>query len=91
VHITPALTAGFSVVSGLIGVEAMRNSTIHADPGSHGGTLLYYLGPEVSFSMPATSPNLELFWRAQHRSGGFGSLANLDGANADTVGVRWKF
>jgi len=91
VHVSPALTAGFSVVNGLIGVEAGRNSTPHSDPHSDGGRFLVYLGPEVSFSLPDTNPNLEAFVRIQHRSGAFGWIADLDGSNADTVGLRWKF
>jgi hypothetical protein len=91
VHITPSLTAGVSVVSGLIGVEAQRNAQPHGDRLSNDGRFLFYLGPEVAFSMPTIDPNLEVFWRAQHRSGGFGSIAELDGSNADVVGVRWKF
>lgn len=90
-HITPALTAGFSVVTGLIGVAAQRNAAPHLDPLSHDGRVLYYLGPEVSFSLPQSNANVEFFIRAQHRSGGFGTLAALDGSNADVVGLRYKF
>jgi len=91
VHITPALTAGISVASGLIGAEAQRNAQPHNDRLSDGGHFLYYLGPELDFSLPAVNPDMEVFWRAQHRSGGFGTIADLDGSNADTIGVRWKF
>lgn len=91
VHITPAITAGLSAVTGLIGQEAMRESTHPFDRFGLGGKLLYYLGPELDFSMPQYNPDLEVFVRLQHRSGGFGSIEDLDGSNADVVGVRWKF
>jgi hypothetical protein len=91
VHAGLAMTAGFSAVTGLIGSEAVRASTHPFDRFGTGGKLLYYLGPEIDLSMPEVNPNVEVFWRAQHRSGGFGSLMDLDGSNADTVGVRFKF
>ena len=91
VHMSPALTIGVSVVNGLIGVEAQRASTMPSDAHSDHGRFLVYLGPEMSFSLPKTNPNLEAFVRVQHRSVAFGSIADLDGSNADTVGLRWKF
>jgi hypothetical protein len=36
-------------------------------------------------------PEGEAFIRIQHRSGGYGTVAKIDAANADTVGIRWKF
>jgi hypothetical protein len=91
VHITPALTAGFSVVTGLIGIEYDRRPSPDNDRLSGGGTFLYYLGPEIDFSLPEVNPGVEVFLRAQHRSGGFGTIAHIDGANADVVGIRYKF
>ena len=90
VHVTPALTAGVSAVTGLIGVEAEREAQHPFDRFGTGGKFLFYLGPELDFSL-ASNPNVEVFWRAQHRSGGFSTLMDLDGSNADTVGVRFKF
>jgi len=90
-HVTPALTAGFSVVTGLIGVEYDRRPPPDRDRLSDGGKFLYYLGPEIDLSLPALSPGVEVFWRAQHRSGGFGTIADIDGANADVVGIRYKY
>ena len=91
VHLTPAMTFGFSAVTGLIGIEAERNSSRHSDNLSGGGKFLVYLGPELDLSVPSMNPNMEVFWRAQHRSGAFGTIADLDGANADVLGIRWKF
>jgi hypothetical protein len=91
VHLTPAMTAGLSAVTGLIGSEAVRASTHPFDRLGTGGKLLFYLGPELSFSMPQYNPDVEVFVRLQHRSGGFGTLMDLDGSNADAIGVRWKF
>lgn len=90
VHVTPALTAGVSAVTGLIGAEAEREAAHPFDRLGTGGRFLFYLGPELDFSL-ASNPNVEVFWRAQHRSGGFSTLMDLDGSNADTVGVRFKF
>ena len=84
-HITPAVTGGFSAVTGTIGVETERADRIH-----RGVPLLFYMGPEIDFSV-ASNPNMEVFWRLQHRSGGYGIIAPIDGSNADTVGVRFKF
>ena len=52
--------------------------------------LLYYLGPELNFSL-VDHPNVEAFIRIQHRSGGYGTIAKIDAANADALGLRWKF
>ena len=85
VRITPSLTAGLSVVTGTIGVETERAEAIgQAVP------ILYYLGPEIAISHAAL-PEYEAFVRLQHRSGGFGTIAHIDGSNAITAGVRYKF
>lgn len=84
-EIAPALTAGLSAATGLIGAEADRASRNHAE-----GTLLFYLGPELSLT-DLEAPEREYFVRAQHRSGAWGTLAYLDGSNAVTVGMRFKY
>lgn len=84
-NITPALTAGFSVVSDTIGAERERAIANNAP-----SMFLYYLGPEIAVSVDS-HPEWEAFGRIQHRSGGFGSIANLDGSNAATLGIRYKF
>jgi hypothetical protein len=86
ITIAPALTAGISVVTDLIGAEAERA----AEAGYSSLPVLFYLGPEVSLSHKAM-PNLELLARVQHRSGGFGTIAPVDGSNAAVVGLRYKF
>jgi len=84
-HISPAFTAGFSAVSGYISSEANQIPAL-----GRGVPLLYFLGPEINFSLDQY-PNVEAFWRIQHRSGGYGSIAKIDAANADVVGLRFKF
>ncbi|SFV36943.1 hypothetical protein SAMN05216456_2669 [Devosia crocina] len=84
-NITPSLTAGLSVVTDTIGVETERAAAINrAVP------VLYYLGPEIAVSHDAL-PDYEGFVRIQHRSGGFGTIAEIDGSNAVAVGLRYKF
>jgi hypothetical protein len=64
--------------------------------GSGSGRVLYYFGPELDFSTPSI-PNFELVLKLQHRSGGktvpfLPTLANrAEGANANTVGIRYRF
>lgn len=84
-RIAPSITFGLSAVSGTIGVETERASWIDSNV-----PVLFYLGPEISFST-LENPNLEAFWRIQHRSGAWGTIAHIDGSNANTLGVRWKF
>ena len=84
-NITPALTGGFSVVTDTIGVETVR--TAAAGQSAH---VLYYLAPEIAVSVDG-HPEWEAFGRVQHRSGGFGTIAHIDGANAVTAGLRYKF
>ncbi|MBW4656785.1 MAG: hypothetical protein KME20_27620 [Kaiparowitsia implicata GSE-PSE-MK54-09C] len=83
--ITPALTAGFSVVTDTIGSETER-----ADALGIKAPFLYYLGPEIAVGHRAI-PNIEVLARIHHRSGGFGTIAPLDGSNAAVVGVRHKY
>ena len=84
--VNAAVTVGLSTTTGTVGIE--RDREIDEDGDS---SLLWYLGPEISIT-PRANPNLDIFWRLQHRSGGWESLGHMhDGANANTVGVRWKF
>lgn len=85
ITITPSLTAGFSVVTDTIGVETTRS--LAADQSA---SFLYYLAPEIAVSHD-DHPQWEAFGRIQHRSGGFGTIAHIDGANALTLGLRYKF
>lgn len=84
-NVTPALTAGVSVVSDTIGIETDRAAAIN-----RGVPILYYLGPEISVSFDDHA-DWEAFGRIQHRSGGFGSIANIDGSNAAVLGIRHSF
>jgi hypothetical protein len=84
-NVSLAATGGLSAVSGTIGVETDRARSIGRDV-----PVLFYFGPEVDISR-ADNPNVEVFWRVQHRSGGYGIIAPIDGSNADTIGLRFKF
>jgi len=87
VRISPAITLGISAESGVVGVEAEHA----AEVGGGDPALLFYMGPEINLSW-ADNPNLEVFWRIHHRSGAWNTLGNMqDGANATTVGLRYKF
>ena len=85
VNITPSITGGFSVVTGTIGVETTRTAA-----SGDSATVLYYLAPEIAVSHD-DHPEWEAFGRIQHRSGGFGTIAHIDGSNAVTLGLRYKF
>lgn len=85
-RVSPSLTVGLSAVTGPIGVEAERAQRRNADP-----TLLFFMAPEISVST-VDNPDTELFYRVQHRSGAWGTLGGMaDGANAQVIGIRFKF
>jgi hypothetical protein len=84
-HVTPSLTLGLSFVTGGVGVEKARAATAPKPID-----MLVYMAPEVAVS-PLDNPNLEFFYRIQHRSGGLGFIMSFDGSNAATAGVRLKF
>jgi hypothetical protein len=85
INITPSITGGLSVVTDTIGAETVRTAA-----AGESATLLYYLAPEIAVSHDE-HPEWEAFGRIQHRSGGFGTIAHIDGSNALTIGVRYKF
>jgi hypothetical protein len=87
VRVSPSLTLGLSAVTDTFGIAKERE-----EAQDKSAKLLFYVGPEISFSH-VDNPELEVFWRAQHRSGAWGTtgLAAIDGANAAMVGVRFKF
>ena len=84
ISITPSITAGLSMVTDTIGVETERASRI-----SKSVPVLFYLGPEIAISN-AQHPEYEGFMRIQHRSGGFGTIAEIDGSNSVVLGLRYK-
>lgn len=85
-RVSPALTVGFSAATGTVASETDRAKSIDFT-----GHLLVYLGPEIAIT-PVDNPNVEGFFRVQHRSGGFGLIVNgLNGSNAVNLGVRFKF
>jgi hypothetical protein len=86
VRIGAGITVGLSATTNSIGREREREI-------SRGGNarLLFYLGPELTFSTPAW-PDLDLVMRLHHRSGAMSTLGNLEeGYNAYVFGVRWRF
>jgi hypothetical protein len=85
ISITPSMTAGFSWVTDTIGAEKTRAQHMNGQ-----APILFYLGPEIAISSKA-NPAYEGFVRVQHRSGGFGTIADLDGSNAFTLGLRYKY
>jgi len=85
-RISPALTAGFSMVTDTMGQEVHRERARDGD-----GTFLYYLGPDFAASL-TSHPNIEFFYRLHHRCGGGQTLGNLsEGYNANVVGLRIRF
>lgn len=83
-RIAPSLTFGLSAVTDTMGREAEREI-------EEGGSsqFVFYLSPEISFSNP-DHPELEAFWRLQHRSSAWGTLG-VGSGNATTVGLRYHF
>jgi len=83
-RISPSLTWGLSFETDSIGSETVRAGWV--DQSSQ---VLFYLSPEISLGRK--DENMELFWRIQHRSGAWCLIACINGTNANTVGMRWKF
>lgn len=86
VNITPSLTFGLSAVTDSIGAETIRAT----EAGFSSVPVFFYMGPEIAVSHDAY-PDLELLARVHHRSGGFGTIAPVDGSNAAVLGLRYKF
>lgn len=86
VKISASVTGGLSLITNPLDVEVAREISRNGD-----ATFLFYMAPELSIST-TQNPNMEAFWRVQHRSGGWNTLGNMgEGANANTIGLRWKF
>jgi hypothetical protein len=84
--VSASVTGGLSLITNPLDVEIAREISRNGD-----STFLFYMAPEISVSTPE-HPNTEVFWRLQHRSGGWNTLGNMgEGANANTIGLRWKF
>jgi len=86
-RIAPALTLGLSLVSGPTGTEHGREILREGD-----ASLLFYMAPEIALSL-VSHPNLELFYRLQHRSGLYGTLGGglREGYNGNALGLRFRF
>ena len=86
VRIVPGITFGFSAINKPVGFEAVREAEANGD-----ARLLGYLGPELAVSF-VSLPNLEFVYRLQHRSGANGTFGKMsEGANANIVGIRFRF
>jgi hypothetical protein len=87
--ISPQIVGGFSVVTGPSGMEPFRIATEAGGVGDP--TLLFYLGPELSFRT-ARRPDIEFVYRVHHRSGGGHTLGNMrGGSNVQVFGIRRRF
>jgi hypothetical protein len=87
VRVSPGITVGFSAITAPMGIEAERASQCcNKNP-----YFLGYLGPELAFAVQKI-PNLELVFLLQHRSGAKGTFGGMgEGANADCLGIRYRF
>lgn len=85
-NIAPSFALGLSAITAPMGHERDLAVAQGADP-----TLLFYLGPEFSFSLDS-HPEYELVWRTHHRSGAWGVLGNMKGGyNGTMIGLRRRF
>ena len=86
VRISPGFVFGLSAVSSPIGQEAL-----HQFDHQGSAKVLFYLGFDLAFAL-TSSPNTELVFRIQHRSGGYGTLGGIkEGNNANVIGIRQRF
>ena len=86
VRMTPSLSVGLSLTSNSIGVERARELSYDGN-----GRILFYLGPEISFSS-LSMPNFEVVLRLHHRSGAGGKFGGLrEGYNANVIGLRYWY
>lgn len=85
--VSASVTGGFSATSAPIDVEIAREIS----RGGGDSSFLFYMAPELSLSFDS-NPNVEIFYRLQHRSGGWETLGGMgEGSNANTVGLRYHF
>ena len=85
-RISPGFVFGLSAISSPIGQEGL-----HQIDHQGSAKVLFYLGFDLAFSL-TSSPNTELVFRIQHRSGGYGTLGGMkEGNNANVVGIRHRF
>jgi hypothetical protein len=68
VRISPGVVFGLSAISNPIGQEGL-----HQVDHQGSARVLFYLGFDLAVAL-ANSPNTELVFRVQHRSGGYGTL-----------------
>ncbi|ESR26835.1 hypothetical protein [Lutibaculum baratangense] len=86
VNIAPAVTLGVSATTNPLAIESIRERS------RLGSTqVLAYFTPEISLRLRQYE-RAELVYRLQHRSGAFGLFGGVtEGANANALGVRWRF
>ncbi|TIM76645.1 MAG: hypothetical protein E5Y58_05100 [Mesorhizobium sp.] len=84
--IAPALTAGFSAVTGPTEIEREREIVHDGD-----ASFLGFVGAELSFRV-RQAPNVELVYQLHHRSGADGTFGDMtEGSNANALGIRYRF
>jgi hypothetical protein len=84
VYTTAAVSTGLNYASGISDWE--RFIAGKAAPQR----LLHYFSPELTFALPEHK-NVELVLRLHHRSGVYGLISRIAGAQYATAGVRWRF
>lgn len=85
--VSASVTGGFSATTAPLDVEVVRELS----RGDGDSSVLFYMAPELSLSFDS-NPNVEIFYRLQHRSGGWETLGGMgEGSNANTVGLRYHF
>jgi hypothetical protein len=86
IRVSPGFVFGLSAISNPIGQEAL-----HQFDHQGSAKVLFYLGFDLAFAL-TNSPNTELVFRVQHRSGGYGVLGGMkEGNNANVIGIRQRF
>jgi hypothetical protein len=87
VRVGGAIIVRFSGITNPTGKEALR----HGKDPNGSARFLGYLAPELTIALPPF-PNWEFAYRLHHRSGLYGLIAaNIEGANANVFGIRYRF
>ncbi|NOU07464.1 MAG: hypothetical protein HOO99_14915 [Hyphomicrobiaceae bacterium] len=85
------LRTTFAASVGVDYITKLPLSEDNADPTRARSKFLHYFSPEVTFALP-DSPQHEMVFRLHHRSGVFGLFNGVrGGADAFTVGYRYRF
>jgi len=92
VRTSVAVSTGLNYAPGRDAIETARMQN-----GGQGSRLMHFLSPEITFGLPHR-PDVDVFFRLHHRSGGrdvFGPVSLFNGAGGGTqynaIGVRARF